>query len=75
MPTQRPTSSPWPLGLSNPAIRALEQAGYQNTEQLTAVTEKTLLGLHGMGAKGIRILRAALTERGLSFAQEKKPTA
>lgn len=74
MTTQKQTSSPWPLGLSNPAINALEHAGYHTLEQLTTVTEKTVLGLHGMGPKGIRILRAALAERGLSFAQEKKPT-
>jgi hypothetical protein len=36
---------------------------------LTRVTEADLLKLHGMGPKGIRILRSALAERRLSFAK------
>lgn len=55
---------------SNPALRALNNAGYTHLEQLTEVSEQDLLKLHGMGPKAIRILRAALEERGLSFAAE-----
>jgi hypothetical protein len=58
----------WPKGLSQPAIRALTGAGYTHVEQLANVSEKTIAGLHGMGPKGVRILRETLAEKGLSFA-------
>ncbi|MGY0235843.1 DNA-binding protein [Longispora urticae] len=51
-----------------PARRALALAGYVRLDQLTAVTEKELGALHGVGPKALRILRAALGERGASFA-------
>ncbi|HLU08763.1 MAG TPA: DNA-directed RNA polymerase subunit alpha C-terminal domain-containing protein [Oceanobacillus sp.] len=54
--------------ISQPARRALLAAGYHRLEQLTTVTEQELLKLHGMGPKAINTLRAALEERGLSFA-------
>ena len=68
----RPTSSPsgFPATLSKPALRALAAAGYSRLDQLTRVRERDLLALHGFGPKGVRILRAALAERGASFAQE-----
>lgn len=52
---------------SEPASRALAEAGYKKLSDLTKVTEKELLKLHGMGPKAIRILREALKEKGLSF--------
>jgi hypothetical protein len=57
-----------PHGLSKPAMRALEGAGYHRLEQLANVRESDILRMHGMGPKGIRTLRAALAERDLSFA-------
>ncbi|SEF69652.1 DNA-binding protein [Paenibacillus sp. UNC499MF] len=62
--------SDFPAGLSKPALRALAGAGFQRLEQLTRVTEKELLQLHGMGPKGIKVLRPALAAKGLSFAAE-----
>ncbi|MBW7475855.1 DNA-binding protein [Paenibacillus oenotherae] len=56
--------------ISNPATRALANAGYYRLEQFTAVTEADILKLHGVGPKGIRILNEALKERGLSFAEK-----
>ncbi|WP_337103395.1 DNA-binding protein [Paenibacillus sp. YIM B09110] len=56
--------------ISSPATRALAQAGYFKLEQFTKVTEEDILKLHGVGAKGIRILNEALQARGLSFAQK-----
>ena len=47
-----------------PAVRALEAAGYSRLDDLTRVTEKELLALHGMGPKGIRMLNAELAKRG-----------
>jgi hypothetical protein len=59
-------------GLSQPAIRALHNAGYTTLAQLTKVTEAELLTLHGFGPKGILILRALLKAEGKSFAKQQK---
>ena len=53
--------------MSKPAHRALAHAGYTRLAQLADATEKEVLGLHGMGPKSIRELRAALADAGLSF--------
>ena len=63
------SASGFPPGMSQPSLRALAAAGYTDLEQLTQTTEAELLKLHGMGPKGIRILRSALEARGLSFAK------
>lgn len=60
----------FPAGLSAPARRALAGAGYKRLVQFTRVSEADLLKLHGLGPKAIRLIRAALDERGLSFAQK-----
>jgi hypothetical protein len=57
-------------GLSKPAQRALAGAGYTSLEQLNGASEADLLKLHGMGSKGIRILREALAAKGLAFAEQ-----
>lgn len=63
--------SNFPAGLSAPARRALDGAGYVRLEQLTRVSEVELKKLHGMGPKAINLLRNALEEKGLSFADGK----
>ncbi|MBP6785943.1 MAG: hypothetical protein KA170_00040 [Candidatus Promineofilum sp.] len=60
----------FPPGMSQPSLRALLGAGHTRLEQLTTVAAADLLALHGMGPKGIRLLREALAARGLSFAGE-----
>jgi DNA-directed RNA polymerase alpha subunit len=55
---------------SRPAVRALEAAGYTRLEDLTQVTEKELLALHGMGPKAIRMLNAELAKRGQAIGSE-----
>jgi hypothetical protein len=50
----------FPSGLSQPALRALANAGYTQLNQLRGVPASELLKLHGMGPKGVRILTAAL---------------
>ncbi len=60
-----------PVGLSAPALRALNGAGYVRLEQLTRVSEAELKQLHGLGPCGIDLLRSALEEKGLSFAESK----
>ena len=62
-------------GFSHPAERALATIGVTRLSQLTKYTEQEILNLHGMGPKGIRVLKAALQEKGLSFKQQKKKRA
>jgi hypothetical protein len=59
-----------PAGLSQPALRALADVGDLHLEQLTTVREAELKRLHGMGPKGMRLLRKSLGARGLSLAKE-----
>ncbi len=63
-----PVGADWTAGLGNPARRALAAAGITRLEQLVRFSEADLLALHGFGPKGLRILAAALAERGLTFA-------
>ncbi|MFC9971984.1 DNA-binding protein [Spirillospora sp. NPDC127200] len=58
-----------PRGIGAPATGALTLAGYRSLEQLTEVSERDLLKLHGVGPKAVRILRETLAERGLSFRE------
>jgi hypothetical protein len=66
--TQTPNETDLPAGLSNPARRALGTIGITRLDQLTEHRANDILNLHGMGPKGIRILREALAERGKAFA-------
>jgi hypothetical protein len=54
--------------IGRPATRALAAHGYTRYEQLSAVTAKELLALHGVGPKAVRILDEELAARGLAFA-------
>ena len=60
----------FPRGVSNPARRALAGAGYTRLEQLATVREAELRKLHGMGPKALNLIRQALSERGLAFADD-----
>ena len=60
-----------PTGLAAPARRGLAGAGYVRLEQLSRVSEAEIKKLHGMGPKGIKLLRRALEAKGLSFAEGK----
>jgi hypothetical protein len=64
----------FPAGLSAPARRALAGAGISRLEQLAGVSEAEIKQLHGMGPKGLDLLRSALSARGLSFADAKRRT-
>jgi hypothetical protein len=57
-----------PAGIGLPAGRALTAEGYTSLEQLRQVTAAELGRLHGVGPMAVRLLREALAERGLSFA-------
>ena len=68
MAETKPADSDFPAGLSQPALRALAGGGYVRLEQLSKVREADILRLHGMGPKGVKLLRRALADQGLSFA-------
>jgi DNA-directed RNA polymerase alpha subunit len=70
-PNNKAEQTVWPAGLSRPAISALEAAGIAGMAALAQHTEKYVASLHGMGPKGIRILKQELAAQGLSFAPEK----
>ena len=55
-----------PLG--RPANSALLQAGITTLARVAKHSAKDLLAMHGVGPKAIRLLEAALAERGLHFA-------
>lgn len=61
-----------PIGLSQPALRALTGAGITSLEQLSNFSEADIKKLHGMGPNGIKQLRSALDAKGLSFSANKK---
>ncbi len=70
MSTEQPEEQPsdLPDGLSNPARRALAGVGCGRLEQVAAHTEAEIAHLHGMGPKGVTLLRSALAAKGLTFA-------
>ena len=53
--------------VAKPAARALSQAGFSNLEQLTNISEKELLELHGMGPNAVERIKAALSDHGLAL--------
>lgn len=57
----------FPVGLAQPALRALRNAGITRLEQLATLTETEFKGLHGVGPKAVMLLRQSLEEKGLSF--------
>lgn len=60
-----------PVGLAQPARRALAGVGIQRLEQLSGYSEADIKGLHGIGPNALVQLQEALAERGLSFADKK----
>lgn len=56
--------------LSAPARRALEQKGVQTVVQLSALSEKEIMALHGIGQGAIQRLKEAMQQQGLVFRRE-----
>ena len=70
---QPEAESDLPAGLSQPALRALAGAGYMRLEQFTKLREAEVKRLHGMGPKGLDLIRRALAAKGLAFADSPAP--
>jgi hypothetical protein len=62
-----PNESAFPKGISGPSLRALKSAGIKSLTEASRWTEADLGELHGMGPKGIRILKSALKLQGRKF--------
>ena len=58
-----------PIG--GPALRALAKAGIRSLPVLAQWSEAELLELHGMGPKGVRLLRQALKTQGRHLRGER----
>jgi len=52
-----------------PATRALTGAGYRSLQDLDGVSRGSLLALHGVGPRAIRILEEAMGQRALSLSE------
>jgi predicted flap endonuclease-1-like 5' DNA nuclease len=65
-----PNADSFPSGLSGPALRALAHAGIRTMAQLAQHTESEVASLHGMGPKGVRLLRDALHTERRHFREE-----
>jgi hypothetical protein len=66
------SESGFPKEIGKPATGALTEAGYTQLEELTKISEKQLLNLHGVGPKAVGILKSTLAAKGLAFADEGK---
>lgn len=53
--------------LSQPAQRALANAGIQSLKELAGLTEKEFLSLHGIGKSALPPVKAAMAAKGLAF--------
>lgn len=60
----------FPTSMGKVAPRELTVHGITTYQQLTSMTEKEVLAIHGVGPKAVRILREELGKRGLTFAQQ-----
>ncbi|MFF0585057.1 hypothetical protein ACFYWD_03645 [Streptomyces sp. NPDC003781] len=63
-----PPGSDLPTGIGRAATRALVNAGLTTLDQVATRTAADLLALHGVGPKAVRVLAAALAEKGLDIA-------
>lgn len=55
--------------IGEPARRALKAIGCETLEDITRLTERELLALHGFGPKALEILKGQLHQRGLALRE------
>lgn len=58
----------FPRTIGKVAARELAAHGYTTFDSLTAVSEKELLKIHGVGPKAIRVLGEELAAQGKAYA-------
>ena len=59
-----PNAEAFPRGVGGPVLRALAHAGVRSLGDLARWSESELAALHGMGSKGMRMLKDALAMQG-----------
>ena len=69
-PHTHPNAEAFPSGVGGPVLRALASAGIRSLAGLTRWRERDFAALHGVGPKGVRILREAMAAQGLAFLPE-----
>jgi DNA-directed RNA polymerase alpha subunit len=57
--------------VGNPALNALENIGITTIHQLTKMTEKETLKIHGVGPKAVSVIKEAMKKDGISFKKDK----
>ncbi len=62
--------SEFPAAIGRVANRALALRGLVRYEQLTRVSRRELLAIHGIGPKAVRLLAEELARQGRSFADD-----
>ena len=67
MATDMPPQSELTPRIGKVATRELANHGYTRYADLAGVSTRTLLAIHGVGPKAIRILDEELRARGLAF--------
>lgn len=65
-----PNATAFPAGLSGPALRGLALAGIRTMAQVAKHTEQEIAALHGMGPKGVLLLKAGLSAQGRQLRGE-----
>lgn len=60
----------FPAAIGRVAHRALAHRGLVRYEQLTTVSRRELLAIHGIGPKAVRLLAEELARRGRSLADD-----
>ncbi|MDX8142775.1 hypothetical protein SK854_11680 [Lentzea sp. BCCO 10_0061] len=60
----------FPASIGKVATRELTAHGYTTFDSLTKVSAKTLLKIHGVGPKAIRILGEELAAQGKAYAAD-----
>ena len=58
------------IGIAAPARRALVDAKLLTITDLKKITEKKLIGLHGMGPSALKILKTEMKQKKVAFAKE-----
>jgi predicted flap endonuclease-1-like 5' DNA nuclease len=62
-----PNESAFPVGVGGPVLRALANANIRSMAQLAKWTEHEVAALHGVGPKGIRLLKEGLAAEQRQF--------
>lgn len=67
MNSEEAPTTEFPRSIGKVAARELALAGYTRFEQLTQVSKKSLLAIHGVGPKSLNVLEEELKKRGLGY--------